>query len=73
MLLIGQYGFKDVEPKLCSGDIYDFLATRDGKTFSISVSALTGELTKVGRWREPAPDGGMEGANAPVAPAAPAR
>jgi len=43
------YGFSDIQPKICSGSVYSFAASRGGKSFSIKVSALNGVLTEVKR------------------------
>ena len=43
------YGFGNVEAKSCNGKVYSFAAMRDGKSFSVKVSALNGELTEVKR------------------------
>jgi len=47
--IISGYGFGDVQTKSCSGQIYSFAAKRGGKSFSVKVSALSGELTEVKR------------------------
>jgi hypothetical protein len=47
--IITGYGFGNIETKSCSGKIYSFAAKRDGKSFSVKVSALNGELTEVKR------------------------
>lgn len=47
--IITGYGFGNIETKSCSGNIYSFAATRGGKSFSVKVSALNGELTEVKR------------------------
>jgi hypothetical protein len=47
--ILAGYGFGDVETKSCSGKVYSFAAKRGGKTFSVRVSALNGELTEVKR------------------------
>jgi hypothetical protein len=45
--IVSGYGFKSVEQVNCSGQIYAFNATRDGKPFTIKLSAASGELTEV--------------------------
>jgi hypothetical protein len=45
--IVSGYGFKSVEQVSCSGQTYAFNATRDGKPFSIKLSAASGELTEV--------------------------
>ncbi|HEY7749686.1 MAG TPA: hypothetical protein VH933_13550 [Aestuariivirgaceae bacterium] len=47
--IVSGYGFGNVEAKSCSGETYSFSAQRGGKNFSITVSALSGELTEVKR------------------------
>lgn len=47
--IIAGYGFGNVETKSCTGKVYSFAATRGGKSFSVKVSALNGELTEVKR------------------------
>jgi hypothetical protein len=47
--IITGYGFGNIETKSCEGDVYSFAAVRGGKTFSVKVSALNGELTEVKR------------------------
>lgn len=45
--IVSGYGFKSVEQVSCSGQTYAFNATRDGKPFTIKLSAASGELTEV--------------------------
>ncbi|MGE3876220.1 MAG: hypothetical protein AB7F74_24965 [Parvibaculaceae bacterium] len=45
--IVSGYGFKGVEQVSCKGQVYAFNATRDGKPFSIKLSAASGELTEV--------------------------
>ena len=45
--IVSDYGFTQVEPKSCEGKVYAFNARRDGKPFSIKMSAASGELTEV--------------------------
>ncbi|MGE0006794.1 MAG: hypothetical protein AB7S92_14515 [Parvibaculaceae bacterium] len=45
--IISGYGFKSVEEVSCKGKVYAFNATRDGKPFSVKLSAASGELTEV--------------------------
>lgn len=47
--IITGYGFGSIETRSCSGNVYSFAAVRGGKTFSVKVSALNGELTEVKR------------------------
>jgi hypothetical protein len=41
------YGFSGVTPSSCSGKVYAFNATRDGKSFAIKLDSASGELTEV--------------------------
>ena len=41
------YGFSSVQPSSCSGKVYAFNATRDGKSFAIKLDPASGELTEV--------------------------
>lgn len=45
--IVSDFGFSDVTPRACTGTIYDFSAKRDGKPYSVKVSALSGELKGV--------------------------
>jgi hypothetical protein len=45
--IVSGYGFKSVEQVSCKGQTYAFNATRDGKPFTIKLSAASGELTEV--------------------------
>jgi hypothetical protein len=45
--IVGSYGFVDVKPAACTGRVYAFNATRDGKSFAIKLDAGSGELTEV--------------------------
>lgn len=45
--IVSGYGFKGVEQVSCKGQVYAFNATRDGKPFSVKLSAASGELTEV--------------------------
>ena len=47
--IVAGFGFTNIEAKSCSGSSYDFAAKRDGKPFSITLSAANGELTDVKR------------------------
>jgi hypothetical protein len=47
--IVETFGFSDVQSTSCSGDVYGFDASRDGSSFSITVSAANGELTEVRR------------------------
>lgn len=45
--IISGYGFSDVKPHVCSGAVYEFDATRDGKQFAIKLDPANGELAEV--------------------------
>jgi hypothetical protein len=45
--IIKGFGFSDVQPTSCSGQVYDFSAARDGSAYVIKLSAADGELTEV--------------------------
>jgi hypothetical protein len=45
--IVSDYGFTEVKPTTCTGKVYAFNATRDGKPFAIKMSAASGELTEV--------------------------
>ena len=45
--IIGKYKFLNVESKSCEGEIYHFIGTRAGKTFSIRIRVATWELTEI--------------------------
>lgn len=45
--VVSGYGFSSVTPSSCSGKVYAFNATRDGKSFAIKLDAASGELTEV--------------------------
>jgi hypothetical protein len=45
--IVSEYGFSAVQSTNCKGQIYSFKAVRDGKNFSIKLSAKNGELTEV--------------------------
>ena len=45
--IISGYGFSSVKPSDCTGEVFAFNATRDGKPFSIKLNAASGELTEV--------------------------
>jgi hypothetical protein len=54
--IIGKYGFEDIETKSCSGKVYHFSATRNGKRFSVKINALTSALTEVKKVLSSAPE-----------------
>jgi hypothetical protein len=41
------YGFSGVTASSCTGKVYAFNATRDGKSFAIKLDSASGELTEV--------------------------
>ncbi len=45
--VVSGYGFSSVTPSSCSGKVYAFNATRDGKSFAIKLDSGSGELTEV--------------------------
>jgi hypothetical protein len=45
--VVSGYGFSGVTPSSCSGKVYAFNATRDGKSFAIKLDPASGELTEV--------------------------
>lgn len=45
--VVSGYGFSSVTPSSCSGKVYAFNATRDGKAFAIKLDPRSGELTEV--------------------------
>jgi hypothetical protein len=47
--IVKGYGFADVKAKTCSGDVFAFNATRDGKPYEILLSSKNGALTEVKR------------------------
>ncbi len=47
--IVGDYGFSEIQPTACSGEVYRFSATRDGTGYSIGIAAAAGEITEVGR------------------------
>jgi len=47
--IVTGYGFSNIQTQSCNGSVYSFAASRGGKSFSVKVSALNGELTEVKR------------------------
>jgi hypothetical protein len=45
--IVSGYGFEAVKPSDCEGQLYEFTATRGGKSYTIKLSSLNGELTEV--------------------------
>ncbi len=46
-LVVSSFGFSSVEASSCTGKIYAFSAKRDGRTFTIKLNSVSGELTEV--------------------------
>ena len=45
--MIANLGFENVKAELCTGDTYNFVAMRNGKSFSIEIVAANGEFKNV--------------------------
>jgi hypothetical protein len=45
--IVTGYGFANVTPKTCTGNVYAYSALRDGKPYVIKVTAAQGEITEV--------------------------
>jgi hypothetical protein len=45
--VITGYGFGDVKPKVCTGNVYAYSAARAGKAYEIKLTAASGEITDV--------------------------
>ena len=45
--IITGYGFSEVKPADCQGQVYAFNAARDGKAYAIKLNSISGELTEV--------------------------
>jgi len=45
--IVSEFGFSSVQSTSCKGETYAFKAVRDGRNFSIKLSAKNGELTEV--------------------------
>ena len=45
--IVTGYGFTSVKSTSCTGPVYAFNASRDGKPFSIKMNSASGELTEV--------------------------
>jgi hypothetical protein len=45
--IIANLGFGDMKSELCTGDTYNFVAMRNGKSFSIEIVAANGEVKNV--------------------------
>ena len=49
--IVGAYGFSDVKPANCTGQVYAFDGSRDGRAYTIKLNAASGELTEVRKVR----------------------
>lgn len=47
--IVGGYGFSEIKPADCNGQVFSFDANRDGKSFMITLNAVNGELIQVRR------------------------
>jgi hypothetical protein len=47
--IVSGYGFANVTPSTCIGQIFAFNATRTGKAYVIKLSSASGELTEVNK------------------------
>lgn len=47
--IVSDYGFADITPTTCTGQVFAFNATRSGKNYVIKMSSASGELTEVKR------------------------
>ena len=47
--IVSGYGFGEVKPTSCKGEVYAFRASRAGKTYEIKLAADSGELTEVAK------------------------
>lgn len=47
--IVSGYGFANVTPTTCTGQVFAFNATRSGKTYVIKLSSANGELTEVNK------------------------
>lgn len=45
--IVSDYGFANVTPTTCTGQVFTFNATRSGKAYVIKLSSASGELTEV--------------------------
>ena len=45
--IVSGYGFANVTPTTCTGQVFAFNATRSGKTYVIKLNSASGELTEV--------------------------
>jgi hypothetical protein len=47
--IVGDYGFSEIRPIACSGEVYRFSASRDGTAYSVGIAPAAGEITEVSR------------------------
>ena len=47
--IVAGYGFANVKPMTCSGQVFAFNAKRSGNTYVIKLNSASGELTEVDR------------------------
>lgn len=47
--IVADYGFSDIHPEDCSGELYTFSALRDGTEYALTVTAADGEIAEVSR------------------------
>ena len=47
--IVSGYGFANVTPTTCTGQVFAFNATRSGNTYVIKLSSASGELTEVNK------------------------
>jgi hypothetical protein len=48
-IIVSGYGFSNVTPTTCTGQVFAFNATRSGTTYVIKLSSASGELTEVNK------------------------
>jgi hypothetical protein len=48
-IIVSGYGFANVTPTTCTGQVFAFNATRSGNTYVIKLSSDSGELTEVSK------------------------
>ena len=49
--IVSGYGFANVTPTICTGEVFAFNATRGGNTYVIKLNSDSGELTEVNKVR----------------------
>jgi hypothetical protein len=47
--IVGSYGFSGIKPANCDGQVFAFDARRDGKSFKVTLNAVSGELIQVSK------------------------